>query len=375
MKHYFKGRTAALVTAIVLLAGVTTVFASENAVKHALSDLYGLMAQNRATAKLDALEIKVLENAKGDADRAAAKIFNTGVYEQGFDNALTRDVAPLEAQSRIEAQKKSQAVEPLQREAALYRAIQSLSLTRAEKDMQTRLLALTREDAAIAKARYDAGVISAADLSDAQAAVASAELNIEKLAVKLTSAELAVNRQAGTELDAVLESTATDGIALLETLFSDPAGTAGWIEAAQQRDPDVFGKSEALRFLDMKLALAAKYIPETHSRVVEMRRDQEDARLTLADAKTGIEVSLRNLLNDRLTAADSLEMAKLDLEQAKRHRAQAQSRFEAGLFSRADLIARDREVENAQYAVLSATANLNGKEADLRVMVGKEIIP
>lgn len=375
MKHFFKGRTAALVMVIVLLAGVTTVFASEDAVKHALADLYGLMMQNRSTAQLDELEIKVLENAKGDADREAAKIFNTGVYEQGFDNALTRDVAPVEAQSKIEQQKRAQAVEPLQREAALYKAIQTLQLSRAEQQSQTRLLALTREEAAIAKARFDAGVISAADLSDAESAVVSAELGLDKLVLKLQAAELAVNRQAGTELDAVLEATEKDGIVLLATLFADPAGTDGWIAAAQQRDAGLFQKSETLRLLDLKLKLAVTYIPETHSRVIEMRRDREDARLALEDARAGVEVNVRNLLNDRLTAAESLEMAKLDLEQATRRRSQAQTRLEAGLLSRADLIARDREVENAQQAILTATANLNGKEADLRVLVGEHLIP
>ena len=375
MKHFFKGRTAALVMVIVLLAGVTTVFASEDAVKHALADLYGLMTQNRSTAQLDELEIKVLENAKGDADREAAKIFNTGVYEQGFDNALTRDVAPVEAQAKIEQQKRAQAVEPLQREAALYKAIQTLQLSRAEQQSQTRLLALTREEAAIAKARFHAGVISAADLSDAESAVVSAELGLDKLVLKLQAAELAVNRQAGTELDAVLEATEKDGIVLLATLFADPAGTDGWIAAAQQRDAGLFQKSETLRLLDLKLKLAVTYIPETHSRVIEMRRDREDARLALEDARAGVEVNVRNLLNDRLTAAESLEMAKLDLEQATRRRSQAQTRLEAGLLSRADLIARDREVENAQQAILTATANLNGKEADLRVLVGEHLIP
>ncbi len=375
MKLLFKGRMAALVVVIILLAGVTTVFASENAVKHALADLYALMAQNRSTAQLDALEIKVLENAKGDADREAAKIFNTGVYEQGFDNAVTRDVAPVEAQSMIERQKRVQAAEPLQREADLYKAVQNLLLARAENDLQTRLLALSREEASIAKTRFDAGVISASDLKDAETAVSSAELNLEKLALKLQAAELAVNRQAGTGLDTVLEATEKDGITLLDTLFADPDGTDGWVAVAQQRDAGTFEKSETLRVLDLKLKLVVNYMPETHSRVIKMRRDREDARLALVDANAGVEVSVRNLLNDRLTAAESLALAKLDLEQAQRRRSQAQTRFEAGLLSRADLIARDRDVENAQYALLAATATLNGKEADLRVLIGKDLVP
>lgn len=374
-KMHLQGRKLALLMVVILLAGITTTLAVEGTVKVALKDLYEMMTANKATAASDNLDVQVLENDKAAAVKEAAKIFNVGVYEQGFDNTLTRDVAPLEADSRIAAEKLRQTQAPVGRERDLYKAIQSLILLREQQKLEEKLLLLTREEANTARIRYDAGILVEADLRDAEAVIESAVLNLDKLRLSIDSATLEVKSQAGSDFSNELAQADTDTIALLISTFSDTTKVDGWITAAQQADVGVFEKSEALRLLDMKLEIAKKFIPDTNDRVILMRRDREDARLALLDAKAAIEVNLRNRLNDRLTAMDQLDLAKKDLELAKRHQAQAQLKLNAGIFGRTDMISRERDVMQATYAIVSATASLNSQEADLRALIGDKVLP
>lgn len=375
MKGYSKGRKLALLIMAILLASVTTVLAAEGTLQLALKDLYGVMTANKTTAALDALNIQVLQNNKADAAKEAAKIFNVGVYEQGFDNTVSRDVVPLEADSRIASAKLAQAQAPFQRERDLYKAIQSLILVREQLKMEEKQLALTREEAQTAHVRYDAGILTGTDLRDAEASVESAVLNLDKLRLSAESAALEVKTLAGADFQDELVQAETDSITLLDTGFSDSKKVDGWIADAQKADVGVFDKSEALRFLDMKLEVAKRFIPETNDRVIMMRRDREDARLTLLDVKTAIEANLRNRLNDRLTAVDQLELAKKDLDMANKRQAQAELKLKAGTYSRSDMIPRERDVMRASFAIASATADLNGKEADLRALIGAKMLP
>ena len=372
MKTIWKGRGVVLVVVLVLLVGVSSVFAAEDAVKYALSELYGLMAQNKTTASLDQLELRVLDNEKADADKDAAKILTVGVYEYGYDNTLTRDIKPQEVLSRIAQEKRVQAREPLVREGELYTAIESLLLKKAQQQTETRLLALTREEVAIAEARFKAGILSVADLESAKDAIASAEHGLKKGALSISLAELEVNRIAGMDPDTALDANAE--ILLLETAFADLSAMPKWEEMANAADPNVFAKSEALRILDLKLKTAKEFIPDTHSRVVQMLRDREDARLALKDAVDGIAVNLRNGSNDRLTSAENLEFARLELDLSKRKQNLAKTRYDAGVANKLDLISAEKAVVQAEQSVRSAIVSLNRNEVDLRLLVGLPVV-
>jgi len=375
MKGKWQGRKIALLLTFTLLAGVTTAFAAEEAIQIALSGLYEQMMANKTTTALDKLELQVRENNKADSLKEAAKIFNTGVYEQGFDNTLTRDVVPLQAESSIASEKISQAKAPIDREAGLYKAIQSLVQLREQRKMDEKLLALTREEATAARTRYEAGILSATEWDDAEDAVTNALLDLEKRDLTIASASLEVKRLAGTDFDTELLVSETDAIAQLDTLFADSAKLPEWITSARKVDAAYFDKTETLRFLDMKLEIAKGFIPETHSRVIEMRRDREYARLALVDAQDGIEVAVRNLLNDRLTATEQVTLAKKELEMAKRRLSQANLKKDAGVFGRSDVIPNERAVLRAEFGVVSAVAALNAKEADLRALIGEGVLP
>ena len=375
MKGFGKGRKFAILLTIALLAGVTTAFAAEGVIKLALSDLYAQMTANKTTVVLDKLELQVRENVKADAQKEAAKIFNTGVYEQGFDLTVKRDVEPLQADSRIASVKLRQAKAPVDREAGLYKAIQALVQLREQRKLDDKLFALTKEEAATAKTRYEAGILTEAEWKDADDAVSTALLDIEKRDLSISQATLEVRRLAGTDLDAELLQADADKIVPLDTLFADAAKLPEWLATAQKVDAGYFDKSETLRFLDMKLEISKKFLTDTQNRVVELKRDREEARLALADARTGIEVDIRNKLNDRLTGSDQLTLAKKDLEMAQRRLTQAQMKKDAGLFSRSDVIPKERDVLRAEFAVTSAVAALNAKEADLRALIGEGVLP
>jgi outer membrane protein TolC len=372
MKSIWKGRGVVLVLVAVLLAGITTVFAAEDTLMAALEDLYATMYGNRNTVTLNQLDIQLIENEIEDADQESAKIFNTGVYEQGYNNTVTRDVTPDEARSRLEQEKRAQAREPLVKEGALHKAIEALRLSRAQLQTETRLLALTKQEVAIAEARYTAGIISLADLEDARATVTAAELSLEKLALSVASAELEVNSLAGTDLDTLLQGG--DEVVLMETRFGDMSALPEWEELAKAADPALFAKAEALRILDLKIAIAKNFIPDNHSRVIQLKRDREDARVALQDTTDGIVVNLRNTLNDRLTAAENLELALLDQDMAARRQTLAKARYDAGVANKLDLIAAEKAVVQAQQSVWSATVSLNRVETDLRVLTGLPVV-
>ena len=379
--HGNMGRKVALIIAVVMVIGITTAFAAENALKTAFSGLYDLMQTNKTTVALNDLNVKVLENSKTDADEEAAKIFAVGVYEQGFDNTVKKTITPLESQSEIAIEKMQQELAPLGREKELFKAIQSYQMANAQLALENKLFTLTKEETAAATIRYEAGIISEADYKDKLAAIDSAELNINKLKLSIASAALEVNKQTGMELstekivtgdeEAKEEPTA---ISVLPTKFADMTQKTMWLEAAYQNDSHLFSQMEDLRFLDLKLKTAKDFIPDTHSRVIEMKRDREDSRLTIVNTKTGIEVNLLNKLNDRLSAVERLELSKKDLDMANRQMSQAKLKLDAGLYGRADIIPKERMILQTEFDVMSKMAALNQIEVDLRALTGMNII-
>lgn len=357
----------------VLLAGASTALAAEEAIRVAISELQSRMAVNRANTERDRLDLLVLEQGHKEAENEASKIFNTGLYLQGYDNTVIRDILPKEAKSRIEAEKRSQEREPLLRDAALFKAIQSLKLARARLQSEALLVELTAEALELTEAQYRAGVIPSSEAENARANLRSEKLGLEKLAISVDSAVLEVNRLAGTSFDTSLEETTAADILLLETEFSDINELPQWISSAQESDPSIFSQEESLRFLDLRLELAEDFLPVGHSRIIELKRDREDVVLDLADMKVGKEVDLRNKLNDRLTAVENLELAMLDMEMANRRKALADARYAAGVIRKTDIINTQKELISSGLAVVSATAALNSQEVDLRVLVGSEV--
>ncbi len=372
MKQFFRGRKIALILVAIMLLGVSTAFAAEDAVKVALNDFYALMQSNKTTSDLNTLTVKVLENTKAEADKEAAKIFATGVYEQGYDNTITKIIAPQEAASKIVQEKMSQEAAPLQREGSLYKALQAYKLLQQQKILDTKLLGLTREEAAMSKVRYDAGVISEADYIDKQITVEAAVLGLDQLNLSLASAALEVNRLAGTEFD-TMPDAGTSEIAPLPSSFADNTKKTDWLASAIKADSGIFQQTENLRFMDLRIKTAKDFIPDTHSRVIEMKRDREDARLSLEDSKTGVEVNLLNKLNEMATALDKLTLSKKDLEMAKRRMAQAKIRLDAGIYGRADMIGQERAVLQVEFDIVNKTAAINSIEVDLRMLVGVKV--
>ncbi len=358
---------------LLLLVGTGAVFAAEEGINGGLDDLFRFMAVNRSTTARDQLSLELLEFDESEADREASRIYNVGVYEQGFDNTLKRDVAPLEATSRITVERHRQEAEPVRREAELYRAVQTWRLTGEQWKREEALLALTREDSRFSALRHEAGIISDSDLANAVAAVKSAELGLERVRLQLNSAAMEINRLIGAELDAPV--TLEGEIALLESSFSNGELVETWLASALEADNGRLSIVENIVLLDLKLEISTDFLTDTHSRVVRLKRDREDARLQMRDTESRIEADLRNRLNDRLTAVDQLELARLDLQMAERRKQQMVARQNVGMASRVDLIPRDRELLHAEYAVTAAIASLNNQEVALRSLTGIRMGP
>jgi len=340
-----------------------TRFTYESALKTAV--------ENSIQPALDDFNIKAKESALEKAKEEAVKDYITNTNQQLVEKNIVKKVAPLEAETALEVAKREKADHERQLKADVYQEMMRVILAQESVALKKKKFELTEEKLTIDKFQFHEGLIAEADITNQELALSVDKLDLAKAETQLKANILDVKQRLHVDLsdeNRIVFDYALDKVGTHYVLGFFNLDKA--IEKAIANDTNIYAKQKALEYAQMKLELTKEYLKPGNSFYDQKEYEVEAAQKALYDAKTNLEVSIRNAHNNLLTALDALELAnkKLDLENSRLD--VLKTKLKAGIISRRDMIDTEIEIVNRQQEVLQAICDFNVKNDILRNLLG-----
>jgi len=347
------------------------VFAEENITRFTYQSALETAVKNSIQPSLDDTIIKAKESALEKAREDAIKGFIGGTLQEVVEVSIKREVTPLEAENAIEVAKRQKADNERAIKAEVYQEMMRVLLAQDSVALKEQKLELTEEKLRIDKIQFQEGLIAEADIINEDLALSVDKLDLVKAQTQLKSNILDIKQRLHVDLD--------DDNQIAFDYNLDKVGThyvLGFfnmdkaIDKAIDADTDVYNKEKALEYAQMKLTPTAEKLKPGNDFYDKKVYEVEAAQKALYDAKTNLEVSIRNAHNDLLTALDALELAnkKLDLENSRL--STLKMKLNAGVISRRDMIDTEINVVSRKQEVLQAICDFNVKNDILRNLLG-----
>jgi outer membrane protein TolC len=364
-------RIAVLVLLLVFVTGVMvyaeeaiTIFTYESALETAV--------KNSIQPALDDYNIKSKESALKDAKDEAIKGFIGGTHQEVVERTIIKEVAPFEAETALEVARRQKSDHERQLKADVYQEMMRVLLAQDNVALKREKLALIEEKFRIDTIQFQEGLISEADITNEELALSVEKLDLVKMETTLKSNILDIKKRLHVDLsdenqiefDYELQKVATHYV--LDFFDIDKS-----IEKALLEDTEVYSRQKAVEAARMKFQITQEYIKPGLDYYDKKAYELEAAQKALYDAKTELEVSIRNAHSDLLTALDSLELAnkRLDLENSRL--AALKVKHNAGIISRRDMIDTEINVVTRKQEVLQAICDFNIKNDILRNLIGE----
>lgn len=364
-------RIVFLVIMLVFVTGVM-VFAEEGITIFTYESALEAAVNNSSQPALDDLNIKARESALKDAKDEAIKGFIGGTLQEIVEKNIVKKVSPLEAETNLEVARRQKGDHVQQLKADVYQEMMRVLLAQENVALKKEKLSLTEEKFRIDTIQFQEGLIAEADITNEELSLAVEKLDLLKAETAMKSDILDVKQRLHIDLsdenqiafDYKLEKIGTHYVI-------DFFNLENAIAKAISEDTEVYQKQKAMEAAQMKLELTKEYLKPGNDFYDQKVYELEAANKELYDAKTSLEVSIRNGHNDLITALDAFELAnkKLDLENSRL--ATLKIKFNAGLISRRDMIDTEINVVSRKQEVLQAISDFNTKNDILRNNLGE----
>lgn len=355
-----KKRFTGILLMVPMIMAISTVLAAEGTLLFNIEGYQKLALQNSKQAVIDELDIKAKESALKDAQRDAEFTVTLGTTKDMYNGAITREVATLQAETELEYAKRAKKDNEEKTRLDIYKASLNVLLLQKNLEMQTSLQKNLEEKLKMAEARYKEGKITDSDLDDSRNLLDIKIIEVEKAEKDLEAANLELKRLLNVEMDDTPIKVddklvpAKEEVVVLNEV----------IEKAMEKNLDLYKKTQDLKAKEKTMEISEKYYKEGDFTYDDNKTSLEIARAEEADARTKLEVDVRNQYNNLLTAKDNVELAqkweaicrkKLDSEKLK---------FEKGLISREELLSTEEKYLDAQYKTFAAIKDYNSLKAD-----------
>lgn len=342
-------------------------FAEETITRFTYESALETAVKNSIQPALDDFNIKTKESALEKAKEEAIKDYIATTNQQLVEKNITKKVAPLEAETALEVARREKADHERQIKADVYQEMMRVLLAQESVALKKQKFELTEEKLKIDKVQFQEGLISEAEITNEDLALSVDKLDLVKAETQLKSNILDIKQRLHVDLDdenRIVFDYALDKVGTHYVLGFFNLDKA--IEKAITNDTGIYGKQKALEYAQMKLELTNEYLKPGNSFYDQKEYEVEAAQKALYDAKTNLEVSIRNAHNDLLTALDALELAnkKLDLENSRLN--VLKTKLNAGIISRRDMIDTEINVVSKKQEVLQAICDFNVKNDILR---------
>jgi|LSQX01.3.fsa_nt_gb outer membrane protein TolC len=358
-----KKRFIGLFLMIPLVMTITTVLATEG-IKFNIDGYQKLAIENSKQGLIDELEIKAMESALEDAKEDAEFTVLLGTTQDMYNGSITREVKPLEAQANLELAKKTKDKNTEDANFNIYKEALNVLLLQKQLDTESAKLDMLKEKYKMAQARLKEGKITDNDLDDSGYAVDTKTIEVDKVKKDMEAANLELKRLINVKMD---ESPVEieEELVFSGNLNVDMSEV---IEKAMAKSVEIYQKEQDFKAKEKTSEIAQKLYNEGDFTYNNDKANFEIAKVELEEAKTKIEVDVRNKYNTFLTAKDSVDMATKWEQICQSKLDSAKLKYEKGLISREELFNAEEKSFDAKYAKFATTKDYNVLKAEFELL-------
>jgi len=359
-----------LIVIFMIVTGVLS-YAEESITRYNYESALKAAVENSIQPALDDINIKAKESALEKARQEALKGFIGGTKQEIVERKIIKEVAPLEAEAALEVAKRQKIDNENKFRAEVYEEMLNFIMAKKRVENKKERIALVREKYIIDSMQYHEGLISKADIEDEEINLSIENLELEKLETEFKSDILDAKQKLHVDLseDAVIdfeyELNKIGSQYLINSFNLEKA-----IEKALAGNTAVYQKQMAVDLAQMKFDITKEYLNPGNDYYDQKEYELESAKKSLYDEKTNLEVKIRNAYNELLTSLDALELAQKRLELEESRLETLNTKKDAGILSRRDLIDTEISVLGRKLAVQEAILNFNINHDKLRNLLG-----
>lgn len=359
-----------IIAIFMIVTGVFS-YAEESITRYNYESALKAAVENSIQPALDDFNIKAKESALEEAKKEAVKGFIGGTSQEIVERRIIKEVAPLEAEAALEVAKRQKLDNENKFRAEIYEEMLKYILAKNRVENKKERIALIREKYIIDSMQYSEGLISKAEIEDSEINLSIEKLELVKLETELESnildakQKLHVDLSDDTVIDFEYELNKIGSQYVISSFNLEKA-----IEKAINNNTGIYQKQRALDIAQMKFDIAKEYLKPGNDYYDQKEYELESAKKSLYDAKTNIEISIRNAHNDLLTSLDALELAQRRMELEESRLKTLKTKKDAGIISRRDLIDTEIALLGRRLTVKEAILNFNINHDRLRNLIG-----
>jgi hypothetical protein len=361
----------ALILTVTMALSITTVWAVGNDMFLNIEKFQDMALKNTRQSKIDELQIESKKNALEEAEKDAKFLSPSTTRNQKYDNEIQKKVDPFKAKADLEYIKREKDINEENLKREVYETALDILIQEKEVELETEKLKILEEKHKMAKTRYDEGKITDNDLYNAEFAVSSKTIDLNKAQKNLEILKLELKRLLNVELDdspikvedqlvfepmmdidmdvdmVVLKNV--DGVLNIDTI----------IEKSIEKSLEYYKANKDLEAQEMVMEITKDIYEENHPTYKDNVLALEIAQLNLENIKTSIQVQVRNKYNDLKTAEENVNLA-IQWEEIQKKKLEAEElKFEKGMISREQLLNAKEVYIEANYDKFAAIYNHN----------------
>lgn len=358
---------------VVLFLIVTGVFsyAEESILKYNYESALEAAVNNSIQSALDDFNIKAKESALEEAKKGANRSFIGGTNQEIVEWKIAKDVVPQQAEIALEIAKRQKSDNERRFQADVYEEMLNYLLAKNRVAIKKERISLIREKFIIDSMKFSEGIISKADIEDEEIGLSIENLELVKLETELKSNILNAKQKLHVDLsdekgiDFEYELNKIGSPYVISSFNIDSA-----IEKALIKNTGVYQKQKVLDIAQLKFNITNEYLKPGNDFYDQKEYELEAAKKGLYDAKTDLEVSIRNSYNELLTSLDALELAQKRTELEESRLSTLKTKYDAGIISRRDMIDSEITILARELAVYETICTYNKNHDRMRNLVG-----
>jgi outer membrane protein len=235
-------------------------------------------------------------------------------------------------------------------EAAYY------GVLRAEKMLEVSQASYKRaeEQWKQAQAKFKAGTVAKIDVISAEAQLKSAEAALNEGKAGVEKARMALNQTLNLSLDTPIKLT--------DKFSFEPAGEIDIDKIFQEmtvKDLPYVSTKEGYHMSQVSWEYCQKYYTSNTFKYREAEYAFKEAEVNLANAKTQLELNIKNAYLDLKTAEDNYHVLTKNVEQAQEAYRLTKLRYDVGMATGYDILGAETALKQAEMALLNALYNYN----------------
>lgn len=367
MKKKFK----VLILTVPLVLTITTVWAVGNDMFLNIEKFQDVALENSRQSTIDDLQIESKQNALEEAEKDAKFLSPSTTRSQKYDNEIQSKVDPFKAETELEYAKREKNTNEGKIRLEVYKTALDILIQEKEVELETEKLKVLEEKQKMAETRYNEGKITDNDLYNAEFAVSSKTIDLNKAKKDLQALSLEFKRLLNVEMDdspitvenqlvfeplidinddvdmVVLQNI--DGVIDIDTI----------IEQSIEKSLEFYRVSRNLGTQQLIMEITKDIFEENHPTYKDNILDLEIAQLNLENTKTSIHIQVKNKYNDLKTAEENVNLA-MQWEDIQKKKLEAEElKFEKGMISREELLNAKEVYADANYDKYTAIHNYN----------------